>query len=216
MPTKLFATCLEQLPLALAWVLYALIHSLTASLACKAFVKRRLPRFFASYRLAYNLLALLLLVPLAALAWARPGPDLWRFDGAAGWIANGVALAALLSFLRHGGGYDLPVFLGLRRETNEATGGNAPRLIISGWHRHVRHPWYTLGLVLIWSRDMNAASLVSGLAVTLYFVFGSRLEEQKLIVEFGERYLAYRRRVPALLPWPGRQLSREEADRLAG
>lgn len=206
---------LDQIPLAVGWLLYALVHSLTASMTCKDFIKRRLPRFFAGYRLAYNLLAIALLAPLAALAWATPGPSLWQFEGVFGWLANGIALAALWSLLRHGSGYDLSTFLGLRR-TSDKGAGAPPRLVISDWHRHVRHPWYSLGLLLIWTRDMNAASLVSALAITGYFVFGSRLEEKKLIGEFGERYRTYRQRVPALLPWPGRSLSKEEARRLAG
>lgn len=61
---------------------------------------------------------------------------------------------------------------------------------------------------------MNAARLVSALAITAYFVIGSRLEEQKLIARFGEAYRRYRDRVPGLLPRPWRTLRREDARRL--
>ncbi len=61
---------------------------------------------------------------------------------------------------------------------------------------------------------MNAARLVSALAITAYFVIGSRLEEGKLMDRFGEAYRRYRDRVPALVPRPWRVLSREEARRL--
>ena len=88
--------------------------------------------------------------------------------------------------------------------------------MISPWHRFVRHPWYTLGLVLIWTRDMNAASFVSAEAITLYFVIGSRFEEHKLVAEFGDRYREYQRKVPRLIPLPWRVLSRDDAARLAG
>lgn len=210
--SELAAALPAQLPLALGWLLYALLHSLTASMRCKAFCRRRWPNFFARYRLLYNGLALVLLIPLVALSMQSPGPQLWTWTGAAAWLLNGLAVLVLAAFLRGGGGYDLMAFLGLRPQLAVGT----PRLVISSWHRFVRHPWYSLALVLIWTRDMNAASLVSATAITLYFVIGSRLEEDKLVAEFGERYREYQRRVPALVPLPWRVLSKDEARRLAG
>lgn len=210
--SELAAALPTQLPLALGWLFYALVHSLTASISCKAFCQRRWPKLFGAYRLLYNGLALVLLIPLAALSMRAPGPQLWVWTGALAWLLNGLTALVVLAFLRGGGGYDLVAFLGLRPQAQVA----APRLVISPWHRFVRHPWYSFALVLIWTRDMNAASLVSATAITLYFVIGSRLEEDKLVAEFGERYRAYQRRVPALVPRPWRVLSKDEARRLAG
>lgn len=85
---------------------------------------------------------------------------------------------------------------------------------ISPLHRHVRHPWYALGLVLIWTRDMNAPLLISALAITLYLILGSRLEEKKLEAHFGAAYRDYKDKVPALLPLPWKRLSAAEADAL--
>lgn len=210
--SELAAALPAQLPLALGWLLYALVHSLTASMRCKAFCRRRWPNFFAIYRLLYNGLAVVLLIPLAVLSMQSPGPQLWTWAGAAAWLLNGLAVLVVVAFLRGGSGYDLIAFLGLRPQP----AAGAPRLVISQWHRFVRHPWYSLALVLIWTRDMNAASLVSASAITLYFVIGSRLEEDKLVAEFGERYREYQRRVPSLVPLPWRVLSKDEARRLAG
>jgi hypothetical protein len=67
---------------------------------------------------------------------------------------------------------------------------------LSAAHRYVRHPWYSFGLVIVWTRDMNAAMLVSALAITIYFVVGSRLEERKLIEIHGDTYRRYRSRLP--------------------
>jgi protein-S-isoprenylcysteine O-methyltransferase Ste14 len=209
---ELAAALPAQLPLALGWLVYALFHSLTASIPCKQFCQRRWPRFFAAYRLFYNGLAVVLLIPLAALSLQTPGPQLWAWTGATAWLINGLTLLVLFAFLRSGGGYDLIAFLGLRPPAQVG----APRLVISQWHRFVRHPWYCLALVLIWTRDMSASSLVSASAITLYFLIGSRLEERKLVAEFGERYREYQRRVPGLVPRPWRVLSKDEARRLAG
>lgn len=53
---------------------------------------------------------------------------------------------------------------------------------------------------------MNAASLVSALAVTLYFIVGSRLEENKLVAIHGDAYRDYMGQVPGLLPLPWKRL----------
>jgi protein-S-isoprenylcysteine O-methyltransferase Ste14 len=58
---------------------------------------------------------------------------------------------------------------------------------------------------------MNAAMLVSALAITIYFVAGSWLEERKLIAIHGDTYRRYRERVPGLLPLPWKWLGRDEA-----
>jgi protein-S-isoprenylcysteine O-methyltransferase Ste14 len=47
--------------------------------------------------------------------------------------------------------------------------------------------------------------------MSAYFVIGTWFEERKLIAEFGQKYRDYRARVPAILPLPGRTLSRAEA-----
>ena len=82
---------------------------------------------------------------------------------------------------------------------------------LSPFHRHVRHPWYFFSLILIWTRDMNGAMLVSAVLLTLYFVVGSHLEERKLIAFHGDVYRRYMQRVPGLIPLPWRSLSPAEA-----
>lgn len=203
------------LALALGWFAYAAAHSLLAALQVKTWVTRRWPDRAPWYRLAYNLLAAVLLLPLLWATWAIPGDWLWRWQGAWAWLANGLALAALAGILAAARHYDMDEFLGLRQLRSDAQRGDHDEVfVISPLHRFVRHPWYSLGLVLVWTRDMNPAWLVSALAITLYLVIGSWLEERKLLALHGERYRRYRERVPALLPLPWKVLSRSEAEKL--
>lgn len=58
---------------------------------------------------------------------------------------------------------------------------------------------------------MNAGFLTSAAVITIYFLIGSRLEENKLIAEYGEVYRRYRCLVPALIPLPWRVLDRDTA-----
>jgi len=193
--------------LLLAWLLYFTLHSVLASYAAKHWTATHWPGFAPYYRLAYNLAATLLLIPPLWLLHTSQAAPLWTWHGAGRWLADGLALAAISGFwwsLRY---YDTREFLGLRRTPPLA---GPPRLALSPLHRFVRHPWYFFALIIIWTRDMDPAWLVSGVAITLYFAIGSRLEEQKLVVEFGELYRRYQRRVPGLFPLPGRYLSRAE------
>jgi len=201
--------------LALGWLAYALLHSLLASLTVKAWLTRCWPTFAPWYRLGYNLMATLLLLPLLWATYVLPGDWLWRWTGVWAWWANGLALAALGGFLLSSGGYDMGEFLGLkplREGRRDAVEHDGFRL--SWLHRHVRHPWYFLGLILLWTRDMTGPLLVSTLAISLYLMVGSWLEERKLEAHFGEVYRHYRARVPGLLPLPWRRLSAAEAEQL--
>lgn len=199
----------EQWPLVLMWLLYGGLHSQLARADLKTALCIRYPALAPRYRLVYNAIAGLTLLPIAAWQSQHPGPLLWAWEGAAAWIANGCAVLALIGWRSTSRHYDLAGFLGLR----PPLAGKGLRL--SPLHRHVRHPWYSLGLVLIWSRDMNAAMLVSALCITLYLVLGSRREENDLLREFGDAYRIYRQRVPGLLPLPGKSLSAADAERLS-
>lgn len=208
---------MELLPLALAWLAYAALHSLLASFGVKARIAARWPGLMPGYRLGYNLVAVVTALPLAWLIHATPGDWLWRWTGLAAWLANGLALAAIGVLFLSSRHYDMDEFLGLRQLREDSPQADRPGgFSLSPFHRFVRHPWYCCGLVLVWTRDMNPALLLSALAITLYFVVGSRLEERKLIALHGERYRRYMARVPGLLPLPWKYLRRAEARELTG
>jgi protein-S-isoprenylcysteine O-methyltransferase Ste14 len=121
----------------------------------------------------------------------------------------------MAGFVLSSGTYDMGEFLGtkpLREKRADAVEHDGFR--ISPLHRYVRHPWYALGLVLVWTRDMNAPLLVSSLAITLYLFVGAWLEERKLETHFGAAYRAYCEKVPGLIPLPWKRLSPTEAEKL--
>lgn len=201
--------------LAFCWIVYFALHSALASLAIKRKVAAAWPQRMPYYRLSFNLLASLLLLPILWLSYHAPGPMLWRWQSAAAWLANGLALAAVAGFWLSLKGYDMQEFLGLRQLQHKVRKvEDQEHFHLSPLHRYVRHPWYFFGLVLIWTRDMNATTLLSAVFITLYFVIGSRMEEKKLMVYHGDTYRRYRARVPCLLPLPWKFLTAKEAEAL--
>lgn len=201
--------------LTLAWLGYFALHSLLASLTVKCWLAARRARWMPYYRLGFNALATLLVLLPLWLTLTGPGPMLIAWTGLGWWVANALALAAIAAVLWSLRWYDGAAFLGLRqwREGTQAV-ADQEGFAISPLHRFVRHPWYSLSLVLIWTRDMDPSFLLTAILLTAYFIVGARLEEDKLIAFHGERYDRYRDRVPSLVPLPWRYLTVRQAQAL--
>ncbi len=197
----------ELWPLALSWLGYFIIHSVLASIRCKQFIATKWPAAMPAYRLIYNVQAVLLLAAPLWLTAKYSGPWLWQWSGVTMWFATGLSALAIAGFLWSLKFYDSSEFLGFRQLSKRITSvDDQEQFHLSPLHRWVRHPWYFFALILIWTRDMNAAMLLSAVLLTLYFVIGSRFEERKLIRYHGERYRHYRELVPGLIPLPWKYL----------
>jgi len=207
----------DLVPLGIAFIAYFVMHSLLASLSFKRWVHHRWPQRMHAYRLSYNFLAILLLIPLLWFMHQNPGPLIWQWPGLLNWLMKGFTVAAALGFFWSLKSYDNMVFLGVTQWRNRHTVNNADeceQLHISTLHRFVRHPWYFFFIVILWTQNLHLAQLIVYGLVTLYFVIGSHMEERKLIAQYGEAYREYARQVPGLIPLPWRWLNKVEARRL--
>jgi protein-S-isoprenylcysteine O-methyltransferase Ste14 len=190
----------DALLIAASTAFYGGLHSLLASTAAKQWFHDRLgPELDRFYRLAYNVFAIVSSLPVAALLVWRPGMLIYRlgFPWGGFAVAGQVLCVALLGigFLES----DVPSFLGLRQWMGRRR--DAQSLVVGGLYRWVRHPLYTAGLLLIWLTPvMTSGALAFSLMLTLYVLIASRLEERRLVAEFGEAYREYQHRVPSLLP----------------
>jgi protein-S-isoprenylcysteine O-methyltransferase Ste14 len=198
-----------------AWLAYFIVHSLLASLAVKKWIAARWPDFMPAYRLAFNMIALVLLLPILWLMVALSWPALWQWQDTSKWIANGLSVLAVLGFVWSLRYYDMQEFLGLKQwRGHVTTAEDQESFQLSPLHRFVRHPWYFFAIILLWARDMNTAQFLTSVMASLYFTIGARLEERKLLVYHGERYRRYMERVPGLFPLPWKCLSATEAKKL--
>lgn len=192
-----------------SWVAYFVVHSALASLTVKRLVAAHWPGFMLAYRLVFNILGVVLLLPILWQITAQSWPVVWQWHGIGKWIANSLSMLALLGFIWSLKYYDMQEFLGLRQWRGHIKAPeDQEHFVISPLHRFVRHPWYFFAMVLLWARDMNAAQLLSTVLATAYFTLGSRLEEKKLLVYHGEAYRRYMEKVPGLFPLPWKYLKR--------
>lgn len=186
-----------------AFTIYAILHSLLASLWAKS--KARTSFGVTSdryYRFAFNLIGTLTFIPVLVVPAYLPGETLYRVNWP--WLAvttllqlSGAAII-LLGLLQT----DVWHFLGLRQLTNNSP-STVNQLIIGGLYRYMRHPLYTGGLLLIWFLPgMTTSLLAFNLAATSYLYVGSLFEERRLIIEFGDAYRDYQKRVRRFVPLP--------------
>jgi methanethiol S-methyltransferase len=192
---------------------FGLVHSLLASHAAKTAVQRVLGRNVAAatYRLLFNVAALVTIVPAMYLVFYLPDHELYRFPAPWDSIALGVQVLAALSLVVAVYQMDAWFFLGLRQlgEPSSIDSTSTAQLVTSGLYRIVRHPLYTFSLIALYlTSPMSGNWLAFAVSCNVYFFLGSIFEERKLVREFGEAYRTYQQRVPRLLPRPWRWLAR--------
>ena len=188
---------LHLLILAASWLLFGISHSMLAGPA--------LEHIFGRYsRLVFNCIAVVMTALPFVISALLPVNLLWEEPSSLSWTRHIVSVVALVAFIHTLKFYSMPSFLGLKNETWALT--------FNPWHRWVRHPWYFLLLILIWTQNMTDTWLVSALCMTLYIVLGSHIEERRILHYHPGSYAHYCQIVPGLIPWRGCAL--KEATRL--
>ncbi len=194
---------MEYIVLALIWILYFALHSWLASNGVKNYVKRTFFAFYPNYRIVYNLIALILIIPIYLFQKNILPIELFdlglfvRLLGV-GMVLVGMFLGAL-AFLS----YSFKEFIGFNFH-RENSGLKKGKLNIMGLNKNVRHPLYFATLLIIWGYfiiNTTLMILVVNCVISVYLVIGSKLEEKRLIAEFGEQYLLYKKKVPMLIPF---------------
>jgi len=71
---------------------------------------------------------------------------------------------------------------------------------VRGIYKYIRHPMYAGAILFLFAKpEMSVNSFHVALAVSLYFIIGSRLEEKRMLVEHPD-YAGYQQQVGAFVP----------------
>jgi protein-S-isoprenylcysteine O-methyltransferase Ste14 len=192
----------------LSFILWAVIHSITASSRFKAWAREVLGdrAYEGTYRLLYNALAAVTILPvLATGALALPQQIMWEVERPFNWLFVAIQLIGVIGLGASLLQTDVMRFVGLGQFIRYLRGDDElnprPILTTTGVYGLVRHPLYFFSLLLLWfSPVMTLPLLVFDVAATVYFWVGSAHEERRLAMAFGDKYEVYRNRVPRLLP----------------
>jgi protein-S-isoprenylcysteine O-methyltransferase Ste14 len=183
--------------LAAYFVFFAAVHSLLADPKFKRWLRQRSP-YGHWYRLAFVILALVMVLPFLYLLFIVPGrvlyivPAPWRWLMMAGQFMSALGL---FGALRQTGVFS---FIGLAQLGSKA---EANALVKDGFYCHLRNPLFLFGAAFLWlSPIMTQSLMIFNLLTTAYFYAGARHEERSLQEEFGLEYEEYRKRVPMFFP----------------
>lgn len=182
------------------WLSYGLLHTLTASESFKNLLKPILGRFSIYYRLVYNIVFVVLLIPIIKYQLEAPSEVLLEksiMNQILGGLMMGSGIFLGFSALKQ---YDLSEFIG----TDALKGSpKKPVLRIDELSSIVRHPLYLGILIFVWGAFGffgTSLYLVTAISLTFYIRIGIYFEEKKLVKEFGKQYIKYQQEVPMLIP----------------
>jgi protein-S-isoprenylcysteine O-methyltransferase Ste14 len=190
----------------LATTLYGALHSVLAANRVKALVERWIGSCLYQrwYRLLFSLQAGLTFLPVLALVAALPDRTIYTIP--APWVyltlaLQGLALVGILVGVLQTGAMS---FLGIRQLVapgDPPCGPMPEKLVVTGLYRRVRHPLYAFSYLLIWLVPTMTWNLLAlNLGLSAYLWIGSIFEERKLAEQFGQAYLAYKKRTPRIIP----------------
>ena len=181
------------------WILFCVVHHITATEKCKEIVRVKMGRVFRYYRLMYSFLALasfiFVLFKQFSIKSGYLGISFW-FKYFIGFPLGILGICLMFASIRK---YffklsGIGVFYADQRPTT---------LELHGVHKYIRHPLYLGTLLLIWSLFLFfplLTNLLAFLVMTAYVLIGIRSEEKKLLIVFGETYKNYRDKTPGLIP----------------
>jgi protein-S-isoprenylcysteine O-methyltransferase Ste14 len=194
----------KYLILSLLVIAWCILHSAMISVSVTEYFKKHLGPRFRFYRLFFNLVAILTLIPVTLFAHSIRTQVIFSWNG---YMRIGQVLllvVAVLLFFLGGRHYDVGQVLGIK-QIKEGTAKKAitdtGQLDTSGVLGIIRHPWYLATMLLIWARQMDTSVIFVNVILTFYLMVGTFLEEKKLIREFGEKYLTYQKSVSMLIPF---------------
>ena len=203
----------QYIVLILLWIAWCALHSALVSPSVTLVIRNRFPYVSRYYRFAYNIVAVVTLIPVLLYSYSFRGPVLFSWQGPWRVVQVALAASALFFFVAGSRRYDLFQFLGFRQIKDEIACSvltDDCSLDTSGILSVVRHPWYTGGIFIIWARPLDLGAILTNFVITGYFFVGAHLEERKLKNQFGQEYIDYQKRVSMFLPlrWVARQMQK--------
>jgi len=170
---------------------YYTLHSFLTSHWIKTYTD------FRWYRIIYNLIAIITIIPIVISLYRN---SYFQGFGSLQMIVGFSSVAFGLLIHRSTFKWFTPQeFAGTSLNKEEDK-----RLISDGIYETLRHPFYLGTLFIIWGLWVIFGSmyyLSFAMLSTVYVFIGSKLEEAKLIKQFGTSYQNYIEEVPMLLPF---------------
>ncbi len=196
---------MDYVLIVMLWAGYCALHSYLISVRFTELLIRTLKDYYAFYRLLYVLFSLLLLIPLIRYTSQFQGAEIIPHDMPLSIVRSVLAWgAAGMFFWAFFFDYDPWSFFGIRQmlRFGKTDAPQPPGSIKkNGLLGVIRHPMYLTLIIFLWCQTFTALDIMVNAVLTAYIIIGTRLEEKKLVLEFGDAYIAYQQQVPMLIPF---------------
>jgi protein-S-isoprenylcysteine O-methyltransferase Ste14 len=196
---------MKYLVIALLWTGYCSLHSYLISIRFTKWMEQLLKQYFAFYRLFYFLISIALLIPLLNYSSTLNDPVIFSYPPVLSAVRHVLMAASLLLFFwAFFFDYDSLSFFGIRQILNFGKTKSEEEPVAlkrRGLLGFMRHPMYLALIVYLWCQTFSLTEVVVNLVLTIYVIIGTRLEERKLVLEFGDAYIKYKQEVPMLIPF---------------
>jgi protein-S-isoprenylcysteine O-methyltransferase Ste14 len=185
------------------------------SIMIRRSVRERFARLIPDeYYSAFYALASGITLTMVLILWQKiPGP-LISFDGISYWLLRVLFFVCMAGFhwvAKSLGSFDALGIRQVRRRLRNRETRDMP-LTVKGAYRWVRHPLYSISLVMIWSSPVVTGDrLLFNALWTTWIVIATMLEERDLVYKFGDQYRAYQKQVPMIIPYRMPRHSLQEA-----
>ena len=196
---------MKYLLIALMWTGYCLLHSFLISIRFTDLVTRLLKDYYAFYRIFYVFISLVLLIPLINYTAQLDNNVIIIYDPPLNIVRYVLISGSLLMFFwAFFFNYDSLSFFGIRQALNF---GKIRKINPSeevkrdGLLGIIRHPMYLSLIIYLWCQTFRMSDIVVNIVLTIYIVIATRLEEKKLVLEFGDTYVKYQQEVPMFIPF---------------
>ncbi len=193
---------ISHLLLTAGWLAYCVFHSLLANEMVKVKFTRILRLTLADYRLLYNIFALVSLLAILYYHFSLQSPSLFDSYIFSRWIAPVIILTGLTGMMMC-----IVKYFRQLSGISKIQIDEGPMLETTGMHKFVRHPLYLFTFIFVIGLFLFKPLLSNMIAVVIiivYTIIAIRFEEEKLIKEFGQQYIEYKRKVPMLIPFGNR------------
>jgi protein-S-isoprenylcysteine O-methyltransferase Ste14 len=195
---------MDNLFVALLWILWCILHSALITRTVTDYMKQKLGYQYRFYRLFFNTVSLVTLAPLLYYSAPYKGPLVAQWEGSLLIVKYLLLMTGVFLFVAGARHYSMSQFIGIHQiktGRTDHTLSEFDTFDTSGILSVIRHPWYTGGILIIWSSDIYLSSLLNNIVISVYFIIGAFLEERKLLLEFGDKYREYRQGVSMFVPY---------------
>jgi len=188
----------------LLWILWCTLHSTLIDTTVTDAMKKKLGDRFRFYRLLFNAVSLITLIPLVYYSASIRQVPVFRWEGPLVIVKYLLLATGISLFVAGGRHYSLSQFSGIGQIKTGRAGRSLSKydtFDTSGILSAIRHPWYTASIMVVWARDLCLFTLLINMVISAYFIIGTILEDRKLLLEFGEKYQEYQKNVSIFIPY---------------